>query len=167
MVMKVYNEELFRWEYKGDFYTVFPEVEFGDARWFFSIDENSEVDVRLTIFELDSVDVNDEGEFMLVQPLFSFHRNYDGRNIYNFGEVIPGEVATDVFHTKMNGSAYVYNSGVAGYEDTGGVEWFANLLVTSTQVANQLMNKAKGTTALGDMLYFLNPVTDKVFSNNS
>lgn len=167
MVAKVFNEELLQWEFKGDFYTIFPEVEFGDARWFFSIDENSEFSARLTIFEVDAVDVTDEGEFMRVQTLFSFYRNYDGRNIYNFGDVAAGEIDTNSFPRKMDGEMYVYNTGVDGYEDTGGIEWFANLMVTSTRIANQLMNKARGNVNKEDMLYFLYPVTHKVFSTNS
>ena len=139
MVAKVYNEEKFFHEYVGDFYTTSPDIEVGD--WFFSIDEKADNHVTLTILELDSMVVESDTEYFVGQVLFSFTRNVDGRNIYHFGDAPAGDVEAQKFASKLNNEVYVYNSG---FDDLGGVEKFANLLLVTTRIANQILSQQLG-----------------------
>lgn len=142
MVAKVYNEEKFFHEYVGEFYTTSPDIEVGD--WFFSVDKKTDNQVTLTILELDSMVVESDVEYFVGQVLFSFTRNADGRNIYHFGDAPAGDVDAQNFASKLNNEVYVYNSGVAGFDDLGGVEKFANLLLVTTRIANQILGQQLG-----------------------
>lgn len=152
MVAKVYNEEKFFHEYVGDFYTTSPDIEVGD--WFFSIDEKADNHVTLTILELDSMVVESDTEYFVGQVLFSFTRNVDGRNIYHFGDAPAGDVDAQDFASKLNNEVYVYNSGVTGFDDLGGVEKFANLLLVTARIANQILAQELGAVSVDEIVLY-------------
>lgn len=166
MVSKVYNEELCFHEFKGDFVSIFPEIEVGENNWFFSVDEKTESQVTLTVLEIDSKVVNSDLEYFVGNVLFSFTRNWDGRNIYHFGDAPVRDVRSDEMGSVLNNTVYTYNQGVAGFEDLGGVERFANILLTSTRVANKFLNQESGKNVKDEFVLYpvvnLIPVSDGV-----
>ncbi len=166
MLVNVYDLEI-----KEKFYSIYPEVDFMKQDWLFTLDTVDKGYTVISVYRL--IGASSDWEGLEVEGFFEVHRNWEGRDIYKFGEITnkydvhlsddkTDETGDVSFAPERNSELYFFNTGKDeySYNFISGLEYFTNVLTTVTKISNQLMNKENALPVENEIVLY--PVTKKV-----